>query len=71
MKIDLLLHELHRDENDLGHELLRISERHKVDHEIYHLGRDVARWSQNHVREVAILSEGVKSVSGSGPVRVG
>ncbi|MEV6263970.1 hypothetical protein AB0M42_24900 [Streptomyces sp. NPDC051784] len=57
MKIDLLLHELHRDENDLGHELLRISERHKADHEIYHLGRDLARWSQNHVRELATLAE--------------
>ncbi|QTA36659.1 hypothetical protein [Streptomyces sp. CA-256286] len=57
MKIGLLLHELHRDENDLAHELLRVSERHKVDHEIYHLGRDLAHWSQNHVRELATLAE--------------
>ncbi|MDF9868726.1 hypothetical protein OKW18_000864 [Streptomyces pratensis] len=57
MKIGLLLHELHRAENDLARELLRISERHKVDHEIYHLGRDLARWSQHHVRELATLAE--------------
>ncbi|EMY33308.1 hypothetical protein D477_015616 [Arthrobacter crystallopoietes BAB-32] len=53
MKIDLALEELHRSENDLAHELLQVSERHKVDHEIYHLGRDLARWSQRHVREIA------------------
>lgn len=53
MKIGIVLHELHRSENDLAHELLQISERHKADHEIYHLGRDLAGWSQEHVRELA------------------
>jgi hypothetical protein len=53
MRIGLVLEELHRSENDLAHELLQVSERHKVDHEIYHLGRDLARWSQQHVREIA------------------
>jgi hypothetical protein len=55
VKINLLLQEMHRDENDLTHTLLRIAERHKVDHEIYHLGRDLARWSQEHVRTLAAL----------------
>lgn len=53
MKIGLVLHEMHRSENDLAHELLQASERHKVDHEVYHLGRDLAGWSQHHVRELA------------------
>ncbi|GAB3259185.1 hypothetical protein [Arthrobacter pigmenti] len=53
MKIGLVLHELHRSENDLAHGLLQVSERHKVDHEIYHIGRDLARWSQQHVRHIA------------------
>ncbi|GAB3526671.1 hypothetical protein [Arthrobacter monumenti] len=53
MKIGLVLHEMHRSENDLAHELLQVSERHKVDHEIYHIGRDLARWSQRHVEEIA------------------
>ena len=53
MKFGLVLEELHRSENDLAHHLLVISERHKVDHEIYHLARDLARWSQQHVRDIA------------------
>lgn len=57
MKIGLVLHELHRSENDLAQELLHASERHKVDHEIYHLGRDLARWSQDHVRRIAEIGK--------------
>ena len=53
MKIDLAIHELHRAENDLAHELLQVSARHKADHEIYHLARDMAVWSQQHVRDLA------------------
>jgi hypothetical protein len=53
MKIGLALEELHRSEADLAKELLKVSERHKVDHEIFHLGRDLASWSQQHVREIA------------------
>ncbi|MCZ9348739.1 hypothetical protein NGM36_02790 [Streptomyces mutabilis] len=57
MRIGLLLHELHQVETDLGHELLRVSERHKVDHEIYHVAQDLARWSQWHVRILADIGE--------------
>lgn len=57
MKIGLVLHELHRSENDLAHELLQASERHKVDHEIYHVGRDLAKWSHQHVREIAEIGK--------------
>jgi hypothetical protein len=53
VKIGLALEELHRSENHLAHQLLALAERHKVDHEIYHLGRDLAVWSQDHVRLVA------------------
>lgn len=53
MKIGLALRELHRSENDLAHELFQVSERHKVDHEIYYVARDLAGWSQRHVREIA------------------
>ena len=52
-KVGLALRELHRAENDLAGELLQVSDRHKADHEIFHLGRDLARWSQQHVRELA------------------
>ncbi|MFB8778504.1 hypothetical protein ACIQW4_33890 [Streptomyces albogriseolus] len=57
MKIGLLLHELHQDENDLAHELLRVSERHKADHDIHHVARDLSRWSQRHVRIIADIGE--------------
>jgi len=57
MKIGLVLEELHRSENDLAHELLQAADRHKVDHEIYHVGRDLAVWSQRHVREIAEIAE--------------
>jgi hypothetical protein len=52
-KIPMALEELHRSENDLAGELLQASDRHKVDHEIFYVGRDLARWSQQHVRELA------------------
>jgi hypothetical protein len=53
MKIGLALRELHRSENDLVHGLLQISDRHRADHEIFHVARDLAGWSQDHVREIA------------------
>ncbi|WP_069386224.1 hypothetical protein [Cellulosimicrobium cellulans] len=53
MKIGLVLRELHRSENDLAHELLQVSDRHRVDHEVYHVARDLAAWSQRHVTEIA------------------
>ena len=56
MKFGIVLKEMHRSENDLAHHLLVISERHKVDHEIYHLARDLARWSQQHVRDIAAIA---------------
>ena len=53
MKIDLALEELHRSENDLAGQLLTISDRHKADHEVFHVARDLAVWSQDHVRLIA------------------
>ena len=53
MKIGLALHELHRSENELAEKLLHVSERHKADHEIFYVARDIARWSQEHVRSLA------------------
>ena len=56
-RLAMALEELHHDENDLAEELLQISDRHKVDHEVYHLARDLARWSQQHVRDLARVGE--------------
>ena len=56
MKIGLVLRELHRSENDLAHELLQVADRHRVDHEVYYVARDLAVWSQRHVTEIAAIA---------------
>jgi hypothetical protein len=57
-KVGMALRELHRSERDLAGQLLQASDRHKVDHEIFYVARDIARWSQEHVRELARVGEG-------------
>ena len=57
MKIGLVLKELHRSETDLVHALLHVSERHKVDHEVFYLARDLAGWSREHLRELAAVAK--------------
>ncbi|WP_278255425.1 hypothetical protein [Nocardioides convexus] len=44
---------LHRSENDLAGALLNVSDQQKVDHEIFYVARDIAGWSQEHVRRLA------------------
>jgi hypothetical protein len=53
MKLDLAIEELHRSENELYTVLLSMSDRHRVDHEVFHVTRDMARWSARHVAELA------------------
>jgi hypothetical protein len=53
----MALEELHRAENHMVAELLRISDRHKADHEVHHVARDLARWSREHVRELARVGD--------------
>jgi hypothetical protein len=57
VKLDLALRELHRSENNLTADLWKVSDRHKVDHEIYYVARDLARWSQQHVHELAEIGQ--------------
>ena len=52
-KVAAAIEELHRVENDLAGALLGVSDRHKVDHEVFHVARDIARWSQEHVRRLS------------------
>jgi hypothetical protein len=53
VKLNLAIRELHRSERTLALTLSSLSARHKSDHEVYHLARDLAGWSENHVRELA------------------
>jgi hypothetical protein len=53
MNLGLALEELHRSENHLARRLLAVADRHRTDHEVFHVGRDLATWSQDHVRRLA------------------
>lgn len=53
MKIGLALRDLHKDEGELARALLKLSERHRASQEVHHVARDLAVWSQHHVRELA------------------
>ncbi len=57
MRIGSALEELHRSENHLAHQLLTIAERHAAEPGIHHLGRDLAVWSQDHVRRIAPVGQ--------------
>lgn len=52
MKLGLAIHEMHRSETSLAAELVKVAQRHKVEHGIYHVARDLARWSQAHARDL-------------------
>jgi hypothetical protein len=52
-KVGAAIEELHRSENDLAGELLSLSDQQKADHEVFYVARDIARWSQEHVRRLA------------------
>ncbi|HEX2894385.1 MAG TPA: hypothetical protein VHO29_10330 [Marmoricola sp.] len=51
--VDLVLEDLHDAENQLHLDLERIGERHAADHEVFHVTRDLARWSAQHVARLA------------------
>jgi hypothetical protein len=53
MKLGMAIEELHRSENELYTVLRSMSDRHKVDHEVFHVTRDMATWSEQHVAELA------------------
>jgi len=53
VKIDLALREVHDAETELAAQLLRVGERHKADHDVYHLTRTLSSWCERHVRQLA------------------
>ncbi|WP_150241813.1 hypothetical protein [Nocardiopsis quinghaiensis] len=57
MKIHLALHELYGSESALADELLRMADQHADEHEVRHVSMDLARWSREHVRELAAAGE--------------
>ena len=53
MKIDIALRETYDAETDLGAALLQVGERHKADHDVYHLTRTLSTWCDRHVQHLA------------------
>lgn len=54
-KVGAAIEELHRVESHLHEALLGLADRHKADHEVFHVARDLARWSAEHLGELARL----------------
>lgn len=52
-KLHLVLRELHRSETGLARDLGAMADRHLAEHEIYHVARDIANWSDDHIRQLA------------------
>src|SRR4051794_28399016 len=52
-RVGMAIEELHRVESDLAAALLSLSDQQKADHEIFHVARDIAGWSQRHIGELA------------------
>ncbi|MFW6642167.1 hypothetical protein ACOALZ_19260 [Nocardiopsis algeriensis] len=57
MGIEIALRELYRAEGHMVEALLALSERHSGEHEIVHVSKDLARWSREHMRELARTGE--------------
>jgi hypothetical protein len=55
-KVGLVLRELHRAEDRMARELRATADRHRVDHEVFHVGHDIAAWSDEHVRRLDRLA---------------
>lgn len=51
--IHYVLHRIHHGENEAAKELLRMAERQQTEHEVHHVARDLASWSQEHLNLLA------------------
>ena len=53
MKLDLALRAVHHSERRLAEQLLALGERHKADHDVFHLSKTLAGWAHGHMRALA------------------
>lgn len=51
--IKVLLRTLHYGEGELAEELTTAAHRHRTEHEVYHVGTDLAAWSKQHVQRLS------------------
>jgi hypothetical protein len=54
--LEYALSRIHHGENDLAKELLAVAERHRTEHEIHHVARDLAIWSQANLARIAAVA---------------
>lgn len=57
MKVGVALREVHDAETDLAAALLRVGERHKVDHDVFHLSRTLSGWCVRHLHLLAAQAD--------------
>jgi hypothetical protein len=53
--LDRTLTELHHGENRLARELVEVAQRHRTEHELHQVARQLAAWSAGHVARLAEL----------------
>ncbi|NKY87396.1 hypothetical protein [Nocardia veterana] len=51
--LDAVLGEIHRSETRVGRLLIRTADRHRTDHEVHHVCRDLLVWTDEHRRSLA------------------
>lgn len=56
MRLGEALRELYVSESSLEVELLRVADRYPKEHEVRHVAGDLAVWSRDHVREIAVVA---------------
>lgn len=72
--LEYALRRVHSGEQELAGQLLRIADKHRAEHEVHHVCRDLARWSRENLAMLADAAERYDvhldgGVDGPGPVR--
>jgi hypothetical protein len=52
-RLPTAIRELHRSEHRLASALAGLADRHRVDHDLHHVGRDLSDWSLRHATALA------------------
>lgn len=55
--IEYAIEHRHHGENEIHEQLLRLAERHRAEHEVHYVARDLAAWSREHVQRIADAAE--------------
>lgn len=56
--LEYALRRVHSGENELVNQLLRVADKHRGEHEVHHVCRDLARWSRENLGALADAAAG-------------